>query len=82
MAKREESTMDNGWISVEERLPSEPSDVQVYCSDTREQFVALHLGKGRFQFGSCAGEFDRIRLICTPSHWMPLPAPPHAAPRA
>ena len=76
--------MDNGWISVEERLPDGPLDVQVYCSDTNEQFVAFHLGRGRFQFGSCAAEFDRIQLICTPplTHWMPLPAPPHTAPRA
>lgn len=39
----------DGWISCSERMPSE-EDVLVYCSDTKEQMVGFHKGKGLFQF--------------------------------
>lgn len=63
-------TLD-GWISCSERMPSE-EDVLVYCSDTKEQMVGLHKGKGLFQFFYMNG----VEGVCEPSHWMPLPEPP------
>lgn len=39
----------DSWISCSERMPDE-EDVLVYCSDTKEQMVGFHKGKGLFQF--------------------------------
>ncbi|EFB9767555.1 DUF551 domain-containing protein [Escherichia coli] len=61
----------DGWISCSERMPSE-EDVFVYCSDTKEQMVGFHKGKGLFQFFYMNG----VEGVCEPSHWMPLPEPP------
>ena len=61
----------DGWISCSERMPSE-EDVLVYCSDTKEQMVGFHKGKGLFQFFYMNG----VEVVCEPSHWMPLPEPP------
>ncbi|EEV5726032.1 DUF551 domain-containing protein [Escherichia coli] len=61
----------DGWISCSERMPSE-EDVLVYCSDTKEQMVGFHKGKGLFQFFYMNG----VEGVCEPSHWMPLPEPP------
>ncbi|WP_097478509.1 DUF551 domain-containing protein [Escherichia coli] len=61
----------DGWISCSERMPSE-EDVLVYCSDTKEQVVGFHKGKGLFQFFYMNG----VEGVCEPSHWMPLPEPP------
>ncbi|EEW2303621.1 DUF551 domain-containing protein [Escherichia coli] len=60
-----------GWISCSDRMPSE-EDVLVYCSDTKEQMVGFHKGKGLFQFFYMNG----VEGVCEPSHWMPLPEPP------
>ncbi|HBL6875866.1 TPA: DUF551 domain-containing protein [Escherichia coli] len=61
----------DGWISCSERMPSE-EDVLVYCSDTKEQMVGFHKGKGLFQFFYMNG----VEGVCEPSHWMPIPEPP------
>ncbi|MDZ6493018.1 dATP/dGTP pyrophosphohydrolase domain-containing protein [Escherichia coli] len=61
----------DGWISCSERMPNE-EDVLVYCSDTKEQMVGFHKGKGLFQFFCMNG----VDGVCEPSHWMPLPEPP------
>ncbi|HBU6504219.1 TPA: DUF551 domain-containing protein [Escherichia coli] len=61
----------DGLISCSERMPSE-EDVLVYCSDTKEQMVGFHKGKGLFQFFYMNG----VEGVCEPSHWMPLPEPP------
>ncbi|HEA0345211.1 TPA: DUF551 domain-containing protein [Salmonella enterica] len=61
----------DGWISCSERMPDE-EDVLVYCSDTKEQMVGFHKGKGLFQFFYMNG----VEGVCEPSHWMPLPEPP------
>ncbi|WP_434218255.1 DUF551 domain-containing protein [Escherichia coli] len=61
----------DSWISCSERMPSE-EDVLVYCSDTKEQMVGFHKGKGLFQFFYMNG----VEGVCEPSHWMPLPEPP------
>ena len=65
------SVTPDGWISCSERMPSE-EDVLVYCSDTKEQMVGFHKGKGLFQFFYMNG----VEGVCEPSHWMPLPEPP------
>ncbi|HCT4370713.1 TPA: DUF551 domain-containing protein [Escherichia coli] len=64
----------DGWISCSERMPDE-EDVLVYCSDTQEQMVGFHKGKGLFQFFYMNG----VEGVCEPSHWMPLPEPPQEA---
>ncbi|NAQ20704.1 DUF551 domain-containing protein [Escherichia coli] len=61
----------DSWIICSERMPSE-EDVLVYCSDTKEQMVGFHKGKGLFQFFYMNG----VEGVCEPSHWMPLPEPP------
>ena len=61
----------DGWISCSKRMPNE-EDVLVYCSDTKEQMVGFHKGKGLFQFFYMNG----VEGVCEPSHWMPLPEPP------
>ncbi|HII2445204.1 TPA: DUF551 domain-containing protein [Escherichia coli] len=52
-------------------MPNE-EDVLVYCSDTKEQMVGFHKGKGLFQFFYMNG----VEGVCEPSHWMRLPEPP------
>ncbi|ENJ2172989.1 ead/Ea22-like family protein [Escherichia coli] len=64
----------DGWISCSERMPNE-EDVLVYCSDTKEQMVGFHKGKGLFQFFYMNG----VEGVCEPSHWMSLPEPPQEA---
>ncbi|ELE6470670.1 DUF551 domain-containing protein [Escherichia coli] len=61
----------DGWISCSDRMPNE-EDVLVYCSDTKEQMVGFHKGKGLFQFFYMNG----VEGVCEPSHWMRLPEPP------
>ncbi|MFQ6282010.1 DUF551 domain-containing protein [Yersinia enterocolitica] len=60
------------WIKCSDHRPEQRTDVQVYCSDTREQFVAFHIGNGEFQYA----QHEDTSIACRPSHWMPLPAAP------
>ncbi|MGM7799812.1 DUF551 domain-containing protein [Yersinia enterocolitica] len=60
------------WIKCSDRRPERGTDVQVYCSDTREQFVAFHIGNGEFQYA----QHEDTSIACRPSHWMPIPTPP------
>ncbi|MGT3215019.1 DUF551 domain-containing protein [Yersinia enterocolitica] len=60
------------WIKCSDCRPERGTDVQVYCSDTREQFVAFHIGNGEFQYA----QHEDTSIACRPSHWMPLPTPP------
>ncbi|EPA5640471.1 TPA: DUF551 domain-containing protein [Escherichia coli] len=71
VAMRNYPVTPDGWISCSERMPNE-EDVLVYCSDTKEQMVGFHKGKGLFQFFYMNG----VEGVCEPSHWMPLPEPP------
>ncbi|MFY7767196.1 DUF551 domain-containing protein [Yersinia enterocolitica] len=61
-----------GWINCSDHRPKRGTDVQVYCSDTREQFVAFHIGNGEFQYA----QHEDTSIACRPSHWMPLLAAP------
>ncbi|SUX38832.1 Uncharacterised protein [Cedecea davisae] len=38
------------WQKVSDVLPGGKNDVQIYCSDTKEQFVGFHIGSGQFQY--------------------------------
>ncbi|EFC6161694.1 DUF551 domain-containing protein [Escherichia coli] len=71
MLQSQNNGIKDGWISCSERMPNE-EDVLVYCSDTKEQMVGFHKGKGLFQFFYMNG----VEGVCEPSHWMPLPEPP------
>ncbi|EIY8241062.1 DUF551 domain-containing protein [Escherichia coli] len=71
VAMRNSPVTPDGWISCSDRMPNE-EDVLVYCSDTKEQMVGFHKGKGLFQFFYMNG----VEGVCEPSHWMPLPEPP------
>jgi hypothetical protein len=71
MLQSQGNCIKDGWISCSERMPNE-EDVLVYCSDTKEQMVGFHKGKGLFQFFYMNG----VEGVCEPSHWMPLPEPP------
>ncbi|EMK7708043.1 DUF551 domain-containing protein [Yersinia enterocolitica] len=61
-----------GWIKCSDHRPERGTDVQVYCSDTREQFVAFHIGNGEFQYA----QHEDTSIACRPSHWMPLQTAP------
>ncbi|HID2280520.1 TPA: DUF551 domain-containing protein [Escherichia coli] len=74
VAMRNYPVTPDSWISCSERMPNE-EDVLVYCSDTKEQMVGFHKGKGLFQFFYMNG----VEGVCEPSHWMPLPEPPQEA---
>ncbi|HCP0127373.1 TPA: DUF551 domain-containing protein [Escherichia coli] len=71
VAMRNYPVTTDGWISCSDRMPNE-EDVLVYCSDTKEQMVGFHKGKGLFQFFYMNG----VEGVCEPSHWMRLPEPP------
>ncbi|HEN3607703.1 TPA: DUF551 domain-containing protein [Yersinia enterocolitica] len=62
----------DGWIKCSDQMPKRRTDVQIYCSDTREQFVAFHIGNGEFQYA----QHEDTSIVCRPSHWMPLLAAP------
>ena len=59
--------------------PNNTDDVLLYCSDTNEQMIGFRISsKGlehRFGVEIDVGGFC-IRLVCRPTHWMPLPEPP------
>ncbi|HHH6918723.1 TPA: DUF551 domain-containing protein [Escherichia coli] len=76
MLQSQGNCIKDGWISCSELMPNE-EDVLVYCSDTKEQMVGFHKGKGLFQFFYMNG----VEGVCEPSHWMPLPEPPQGVNR-
>jgi len=61
------------WQPIE-TAPRDGRDIQVYCKDTGEQFVAFW-----FSPRDCwcyAKWRDGGIVVCKPTHWMPLPEPP------
>lgn len=65
-----------GWIKCSERMPEAEVDVQVYCSDKKEQMVGYlerNESEGCFRFATWRSGDG---IYCQPTHWMPLPAAP------
>ncbi|RXI15761.1 hypothetical protein DOD04_27220 [Klebsiella michiganensis] len=69
-----------GWIPVSERLPEREVDVQVYCTETKEQMVAYLERKEREGYFRFATWRTGDGIYCQPTHWMPLPAAPQEEP--
>lgn len=66
----------DGWVACSERLPEPEVDVQVYCSDKKEQMVGYlerNEREGCFRFATWR---NGDGIYCQPTHWMPLPTPP------
>ena len=66
----------DGWVACSERMPEREIDVQVYCSDKKEQMVGYmerNERDGYFRFASLPNGGG---VYCQPTHWMPLPAAP------
>lgn len=73
--------MDNGWISVEERLP----DKSCRCIVTNGENVNFDFYESDLavMYGDPIKGFERWHpSLGGITHWMPLPAPPSTAPRA
>lgn len=72
----EPATVPGKWIPVSERMPDREVDVQVYCTDKKEQMVAYlerNELEGYFRFATWrTGD----GIYCQPTHWMQLPAAP------
>ncbi len=66
----------DGWVVCSERMPEPEVDVQVYCSDKKEQMVGYlerNEREGCFRFATWR---NGDGIYCQPTHWMPLPAAP------
>lgn len=65
------------WISVEDRLPAKETFVLVYRHNTTISFYYY----GEQSSGAIGWFFDEEEVTkqhLTPTHWMPLPAPPES----
>jgi hypothetical protein len=63
------------WQPIETAPQDKDLELLVFCSDTREQFVAYQR-RLNGQWTYAKGVFGEV--ICRPTHWMPLPPPPDA----
>lgn len=71
-----QQAVPDGWIPVSERMPEREVDVQVYCSDKKEQTVGYmerNEKDGWFRFASLPNGGG---VYCKTTHWQPLPAAP------
>ncbi|KTG91552.1 hypothetical protein ASV35_19525 [Enterobacter hormaechei subsp. steigerwaltii] len=71
-----EENIQDGWVACSERMPEREIDVQVYCSDKKEQMVGYmerNERDGYFRFASLPNGGG---VYCQPTHWMPLPEAP------
>lgn len=62
----------DGWRDIESA--QDGVDVLVYVPSTEEQFVAYRDEKGDWLYARCGV----TRIVCEPTHWRPLPAPPQS----
>lgn len=63
---------DNGWISVEDRLPKDAECVLVYCS-TAKQDCKMTVG---MRVKELYGFYTDDEGLCNVTHWQPLPPAP------
>lgn len=66
-----EAEPDNGWISVEDRLPEEDGIIHSYFVAIGEWVGVMVFYGGEFREGVCGKKTD-----FPVHHWMPLPEPP------
>lgn len=62
------------WQPIE-TAPKDGKDVQVYVTESREQFVAFW-SESDDGFCFATTKEGKPILVKTPTHWMPLPPPP------
>lgn len=68
------NTRADGWISVDDELPKEDSEVIACCGDDVKSCVFRLYYNGDYDFEVVDGS----EFIFAATHWMPLPAPPKA----
>lgn len=66
----------DGWVACSELMPEREVDVQVYCSDKKEQMVGYMERNERYGYFRFASLPNGGGVYCQPTHWMPLPAAP------
>jgi hypothetical protein len=64
--------LEDGWVSVEERLPNSKQYVLCYGSGGR-QFAALYDNNTFMAYNPFNDELEECEEV---THWQPLPAPP------
>lgn len=68
----------NGWIDVNERMPTPFETVLVYCHRTNRQgntehfIITSHYNNNLDDFGP----YERFNTHSNVTHWQPLPIPP------
>lgn len=67
---------NNGWISVEDRLPKVPGKYLCAVKDKKENSWTV-TAKWSVEMKLWFGEFGEIKNMVT--HWQPLPEPPKEA---
>lgn len=60
---------DNGWISVDERLPDDDHDVLVLTAGNQQEVAWYHSWLKCWHWG-------RDERLPNVTHWRPLPPPP------
>ena len=73
ISSTEQADQQDGWRSIE--TAPDDIDVQIYCADTREQFVGYRNGGKTGGFVHALGPAG-LKIISHPTHWRPLPPPP------
>jgi hypothetical protein len=62
----------NNWQPIE-TAPKDEQDILLFEAEGGEQFVGFSKGDGQYQYAYVP---HGICVVCTPTHWQPLPAPP------
>lgn len=65
-----------GWISVEDRLPTPWEDVLIYPRPTDYCCEGQVDHKGKWSYAEYVTHFGQETHRIQPTHWAPMPAPP------